>query len=131
MMLKAPEKTKGVEIKDPKEPAPKKTKFIIKSSRTALDQSEKVVEKVTKKVVEKERRKRKRNRRLWKSLRAINPSRPRSLLLLLMRKRRVQRLYALQALTSPFMKKRRKLPGGIDLRLLSRLSLRIKRLPLL
>ncbi|MFS7975860.1 hypothetical protein Hanom_Chr10g00885621 [Helianthus anomalus] len=48
---KAPEKTKGVEIKDPKEPTPKKTTFIIKSSKTASDQSEK--EKEKEKVVEK------------------------------------------------------------------------------
>ncbi|MFS7929219.1 hypothetical protein Hanom_Chr04g00329921 [Helianthus anomalus] len=42
---KTPEKTKGVELKDPKEPAPKKTKFIIKPLRTVEPKVEKVVEK--------------------------------------------------------------------------------------
>ncbi|MFS7927810.1 hypothetical protein Hanom_Chr04g00313491 [Helianthus anomalus] len=62
----APKKAKGVQFKDPKEPTPKKTKFIIKSSRPASDQPEKVVEKVTdlvaKKVVEKEKEKEKSER---------------------------------------------------------------------
>ncbi|MFS7944521.1 hypothetical protein Hanom_Chr06g00513131 [Helianthus anomalus] len=39
------EKVKGVELKDPKEPAPKKTKFIIKPPRTVEPEVEKVVEK--------------------------------------------------------------------------------------
>ncbi|KAF5796843.1 hypothetical protein HanXRQr2_Chr08g0356631 [Helianthus annuus] len=50
---KTPEKTKGVEFKDPKEPAPKKTNFIIKSSRTAPNQPEKVAEKEKEKEEEK------------------------------------------------------------------------------
>ncbi|MFS8019774.1 hypothetical protein Hanom_Chr15g01407621 [Helianthus anomalus] len=56
---KATEKTKGVQFKDPQEPPPKMTKFIIKSSRTTPDQPEKPVKKVTKKVVEKEKEKEK------------------------------------------------------------------------
>ncbi|MFS7978730.1 hypothetical protein Hanom_Chr10g00918891 [Helianthus anomalus] len=55
--LNSPEKPKGVQFKDPKEPTPKKTKFIIKSSRTAPDQPEKLAEKVTKKEKEKEKEK--------------------------------------------------------------------------
>ncbi|MFS7903765.1 hypothetical protein Hanom_Chr01g00027921 [Helianthus anomalus] len=52
-LKKTPEKTKGVEFKDPKEPAPKETKFLIKSSKIAPKEPEKVVEKLIENVVEK------------------------------------------------------------------------------
>ncbi|MFS8001481.1 hypothetical protein Hanom_Chr13g01190861 [Helianthus anomalus] len=42
---KVTEKAKGVEIKDPKEPAPKKTKFVIKHPQTTEGTIEKMVEK--------------------------------------------------------------------------------------
>ncbi|KAJ0448498.1 hypothetical protein HanRHA438_Chr17g0826551 [Helianthus annuus] len=54
---KTPEKVKGVELKDPKEPVPKKTKFIIKPSRTI----EKEVEKEKEREKEKEEGKEKEN----------------------------------------------------------------------
>ncbi|KAM0061466.1 hypothetical protein Hdeb2414_s0004g00136421 [Helianthus debilis subsp. tardiflorus] len=52
-LKKTPEKTKGVEFRDPKESAPKKTKFIIKFFKTVPKEPRKVVEKVIEKVVEK------------------------------------------------------------------------------
>ncbi|MFS8023339.1 hypothetical protein Hanom_Chr16g01450311 [Helianthus anomalus] len=49
------EKTKGVVIKDPKEPAPKKTKFVIKHPQTTEGAIEKMVEKEIEKEKEKEK----------------------------------------------------------------------------
>ncbi|MFS7919318.1 hypothetical protein Hanom_Chr03g00211321 [Helianthus anomalus] len=55
------EKTKGVEIKDPKEPAPKKTKFVIKPLKSAELEAdkEKEAEKEREKEKEKEKNKEK------------------------------------------------------------------------
>ncbi|MFS7952610.1 hypothetical protein Hanom_Chr07g00608911 [Helianthus anomalus] len=53
---KTPEK-KGVEFKDPKEPAVKKTKFTIKHSQISVGTIEKIFEKETDKEKEKEKKK--------------------------------------------------------------------------
>ncbi|MFS7954683.1 hypothetical protein Hanom_Chr07g00633401 [Helianthus anomalus] len=54
-----PKKTKGVEIMDPKEPAPKKTKFIIKHPQTIEGTVEKVFGKEIEKENEKDKEKKK------------------------------------------------------------------------